>query len=633
MKRIKSLSIKGSSFFEDNFSLSFSEKLNCLMGGRGTGKSTLLYFIQAALNSEAEEDSNVSNILKANLLNGTIQLLVEDNEGKSYEVVKTFGDEPQVNTLPGKRNISLESLEDIFECDIYPALKIERIGLSSKDRLDLIDKKIRAEVNTTKSDIKKLRIALKQNAVSIRSENARVAQIKEQLLNFKTVEDDLKRQKEDKPDDIKQKEQEEFEKADGNEKIRNSEKRYAAKVLEKLTETKDSLQDVNEEIQSFLTINSDAKSFINKEIIGKIKTELEESLNKILKENAANIKLIIQSISKVEKLSGELKNVHQTQQSEFVKLKQKFEKHKEYINKYNQLSKKVEEKQILEKEIGTLETKRQKVKTQRVTLVKQLNDKKKELFTLRKNIVNELNTELEGSIKITLTFGGITDEYETHLRNALKGSNLRYNAIIPYIVQNLSPDKFAATIHERDFETLKNVAQIDEERSNAIIDALHESEEIYEIESLYSEDLPEFFLKVDAKGSKDKKAKEHYKKSDELSTGQRCTTVLPIIFAVSDNPLLIDQPEDNLDNKYITDAIHKIIREQKEKRQLIFITHNPNIPVMSDSEKNAFLNYDDKKSKIDTQGSIEDVKESILNLLEGGEEAFERRNKLYHKIS
>lgn len=627
------MTIKSSSFFEENFSLTFSEKLNCLMGGRGTGKSTLLYFIQAALNNEAEEDSIVSNILKANLLNGTIKLLIEDNEGKSYEVVKTFGDEPQVNTLPGKRNISLESLDDIFECDIYPALKIERIGLSSKDRLDLIDKKIRAEVNATKAEIKKLRIALKQNATSIRSENARVTQIREQLLNFKTVEDDLKRQKADKPDDIKQKEQEEFEKADSNEKTRNSEKRFATKTLEKLTEIKDSLQEINEEIQSFLMINADSISFINKEITDKIRTELEESLSKIFRESSANIKLIMQSITKVESLSGELKTVHQGQQGEFVKLKQKFEKHKEYINKYNQLSKKVEEKQIFENEIGTLETKRQKVKIQRITLVKQLNEKKKELFNIRKNIVNELNSELEGSIKITLTFGGITDEYETHLRNALKGSNLRYNAIIPYIVQNLSPDKFATTIHERDFETLKNVAQIDEERSNAIIDALYESSEIYEIESLYSEDLPEFFLKVDAKGVKDKNTKDHYKKSDELSTGQRCTTVLPIVFAVSDNPLLIDQPEDNLDNKYITDAIHKIIREQKEKRQLIFITHNPNIPVMSDSEENIFLNYDDKKSKIDIHGSIEEVKDSILNLLEGGEEAFERRNKLYNKIS
>ena len=519
MKRIKSLSVIGSSFFEENFKLSFSEKLNCLMGGRGTGKSTLLSFIQAALNSDAEEDSSISNILKANLLNGRIHLVVEDNEGKSYEIIKTFGDEPLVSTLPGKRNISFESLEDIFECDIYPALRIEQIGLSSKDRLKLIDKKIRAEVGSKQSEIKKIRIALKQNSVSIRSENARVVQIKEQLLNFKTVEEDLKRQKEDKPADIKQKEQEEFEQADTNEKTRNSEKRYASKVLEQLKETGDSLQEVNEEIQSFLTINSDSKAFINKEIITKIKAELEGSLSKIQKENSANIKLINQSITKIEKLSEELKTVHQTQQSEFVKLKQKFDKHKEYINKYNQLSKRVAEKQNLEKEIGSVETKRQKVKSQRINLVKQLNQEKEDLFKFRKSIVDELNDELEGSIKITLKFGGITDDYETHLRNALKGSNLRYNAIIPYIVQNLSPDKFAATIHDKDIETLKNVAQIDEERSSAIINALHESEEIYEIESLYCQDLPEFFLKVDAKGIKDKKDKEHYKKSDELSTG------------------------------------------------------------------------------------------------------------------
>lgn len=90
------------------------------MGGRGTGKSTLLYFIQTALDREAEEEANISNILKANLLNGTIQLLLEDSEGKSYEVIKTIGDDPLVNTLPGKRNISLESLKDRFECCISP---------------------------------------------------------------------------------------------------------------------------------------------------------------------------------------------------------------------------------------------------------------------------------------------------------------------------------------------------------------------------------------------------------------------------------------------------------------------------------------------------------------------------------
>ncbi len=51
--------------------------------------------------------------------------------------------------------------------------------------------------------------------------------------------------------------------------------------------------------------------------------------------------------------------------------------------------------------------------------------------------------------------------------------------------------------------------------------------------------------------------------------GQRCTAVLPIVFAVSDNPLMIDQPEDNLDNEFINDTVRKIVQDQKTKRQLI----------------------------------------------------------------
>jgi len=113
-----------------------------------------------------------------------------------------------------------------------------------------------------------------------------------------------------------------------------------------------------------------------------------------------------------------------------------------------------------------------------------------------------------------------------------------------------------------------------------------------------------------------------------LSTGQRCTTVLPIIFAVSKNPLIIDQPEDNLDNKYITQSIYKIVNAEKEKRQLIFITHNPNIPVLSNSEFNVFLDFH-KYSEVTAKGSVDNVKESILAVLEGGKEAFERRNKIY----
>jgi ABC-type lipoprotein export system ATPase subunit len=161
-------------------------------------------------------------------------------------------------------------------------------------------------------------------------------------------------------------------------------------------------------------------------------------------------------------------------------------------------------------------------------------------------------------------------------------------------------------------------------RSESLINSLYETEAIYEIERLYCDDLPEFKLRIHEGGV----LEENYRKSDELSMGQRCTTVLPIIFAVSENPLIIDQPEDNLDNKYISGKIHDIIRSQKEQRQLILITHNPNIPVLSESENNIFLKYD-RKSGIENTGRVDDVKDNIIELLEGGESAFKTRKLTY----
>lgn len=628
MKRIKSIKVIGSPFFEEGLSISFSEKLNCLMGGRGTGKSTILFFIQAALNTEAEEDSMTLSILKANLLNGKIQLQLEDEEGTSYEITKTLGDEPLVSTK-SKSTTSIESMQESLECDIYPALRIERIGLSSEDRLELIDKRIRTTIRTIKSEIRQIQIALTQNAHSIRTENAKRLLAAEQITNYGNPETEFSSHKKGKPDDINKADEDEFERADKSEKLRSSEKRYGKQVMDKLIEISDSLQTINDDMQSFLSLNSDTKGLVNHETISRIKLELETVLNKTMKDNELNIGAIRKAGLSIGRTLEELATLHQSQQSEFIKLKQKFDKHKEYINKYNLLSKKVEEKGVIQKDLQAIDARTNKIRDQRKLLITQLEVKKKEIYEYRRKIVEGLNADLNGLIKITLTYGGITEEYETRLRNALRGSYLRYNVIIPYIVQNLAPSKLAEIVHNKDFVSLQKIAQIDEERSKAVIGALSESEDVYEIEAMYCEDLPDFYLKVDAKDESAKKDKEHFKRTDELSTGQRCTTVLPIIFAVSNNPLLIDQPEDNLDNKYITEAIHRIIRDQKEKRQLIFITHNPNIPVLSNSEFNVFLSYQDKKAKVDVYGPIPSVKDSILNLLEGGKEAFKLRRALY----
>lgn len=628
MKKIKSIQLRNSAFFEDNFSIEFSDNLNCVMGGRGTGKSTLLYFIKASLSEDAEEDKVIAGLLKNNLGIGEIVISLQSADGKEIEVTKSFGDLPLSSLKPGGQYLNSVTLGELIDCDIYPALSIERIGLESKDRLELVDKRVKSEIERLKSEIKDIQISLRQNAQTIRNENARILEIKEKLKDYVSAETDLKNWKETKSEEIGDGDQKEFEKADENEKIRGAEKRYIKKIISKFEQLESTFNDLDEEIQSIKNLGDSTSKFINKEITDQIKKEVDELIENLQKSNTLSKKGIYDAKTKVGNFTGPLDEKHQVQQHEFAALKKRFETHREYLTRYNQFSKKVDDKKIHRTELKELETRTNKFKGQRENLIFKLNEKKKEIFSLRKFVADQLNTELEGSVRVVLNYGGITDEYESRLRNALKGSNLRYNAIIPYIVESFSPDKFASCIHTKNYDALKKLTGVDYERSQTLVDSLYEGKEIYEIEALYCEDMPEFFLRVDDRAGVGK-SKENYKRSDELSTGQRCTTVLPIVFAVSDNPLIIDQPEDNLDNSFIIETIQRIIRQQKQKRQLIFITHNPNIPVVSDAEHNVFLSYDEKKSRVNSKGNVQEVKGNILELLEGGRDAFKVRSELY----
>ena len=75
-----------------------------------------------------------------------------------------------------------------------------------------------------------------------------------------------------------------------------------------------------------------------------------------------------------------------------------------------------------------------------------------------------------------------------------------------------------------------------------------------------------------------------WKKLGELSTGQKATALLYLLLMETKAPLVLDQPEDNLDNRFISEGIVPKIRSEKRRRQFIFATHNANIPVLGDAE-------------------------------------------------
>ena len=124
-----------------------------------------------------------------------------------------------------------------------------------------------------------------------------------------------------------------------------------------------------------------------------------------------------------------------------------------------------------------------------------------------------------------------------------------------------------------------------------------------------------------------------YRSIDQLSKGQRATALLLLLLGASSSPLIIDQPEDDLDNRFIYEGIVTRLRQLKGLRQIIVSTHNANVPVLGDAELIVALEGDGQHGRVmaDGIGSLDDepIRKLAENLLEGGPAAFNARHHLY----
>jgi hypothetical protein len=124
-----------------------------------------------------------------------------------------------------------------------------------------------------------------------------------------------------------------------------------------------------------------------------------------------------------------------------------------------------------------------------------------------------------------------------------------------------------------------------------------------------------------------------FRKIDDLSTGQQCTAILHLLLLDNLDPLILDQPEDNLDNAFIAERIVAELRKAKISRQFLFATHNANIPVFGDAEWIGVLSVEDNKGKIlpEQQGAIDipAIQKLAADILEGGKSAFNQRREKY----
>ncbi len=130
------------------------------------------------------------------------------------------------------------------------------------------------------------------------------------------------------------------------------------------------------------------------------------------------------------------------------------------------------------------------------------------------------------------------------------------------------------------------------------------------------------------------KINEHHSKPlSQLSLGQKGTVILKLFLSTGNNcPIIIDQPEDHLDNDFIYSDLVQTLKEAKQKRQIIIVTHDANLVVNGDAEQVIVARYDDGKISYPLMGSIEnpEVKQSVAKILEGGDIAFKKRERKYN---
>ena len=171
--KIRSMAVSGG--FLDGAQLDFADGLNCIIGGRGTGKTTVLEFIRYLLGPMPDTPEGktrgkaIEGLVRGNLGSGTIGLDVETKHGTRYRAERPWDDASQVLDADGAPVAVSLDRDLVFKADIYSQNEIEEIATTPRFQLSLIDKFEEEAIRETGAEIAKLTRAIEQSALDLRA--------------------------------------------------------------------------------------------------------------------------------------------------------------------------------------------------------------------------------------------------------------------------------------------------------------------------------------------------------------------------------------------------------------------------------------------------------------------------------
>ena len=583
--------------------LSFSSAMNNLIGIRGSGKSSLLETIRYALDiplGANSHDPTYKERLVQNFLGSGGKLNIEliDKYGQVFIAEKIMGESTNIYQN-GQLQHNLKVSAILNKPLYYGQKDLSDIGgetstedLISKlmgDKLLAIRQRIEeknSEIATLLTEIQRINKSLSQK----KEIQERKASIELSMRIFKDNEIDKKLNK-----------QIEFDK-DNN---------RLDTILQFQQGVISSLQEIIHDYRELFAAQKSYQSKENPVLFESVYEAFDKFEQTFLK-----IASIIEGLKR-EKLS--IENLKDGFIQHYEQLKEEFSKIKREINlpnieadAYVKLSKDLDLQNAKLIEIGKLDQRRDQI---RQKLKQALTDLKRlwhDEYQLVDEEVGKLNND-QSKLRIEVSFKGNKDRFKEFVRASVRGSGLR-DAPLSEIA-----DQYADLIE------VYNDLGMDGSKVSSILSG---GNNLANFTSKFKENINAFLTyRVPDKFV----IYYNGRPLNEHSLGQRASALILFILTLKENDIIIiDQPEDDLDNQTIYSDVITELRKLKDKTQFIFATHNPNIPVLGDCEQTICCSYNNGNIST-TEGSIDDttIQKKIVNIMEGGEEAFNQRKMIY----
>lgn len=626
--RVKKVVVSGSGFLGDQV-INWNDDLNVIIGGRGVGKSAIIETLRYGLALESYADQSYREELVRHALGsgGKVEIFLDrplgDGNTERYLVTRVRGEEPRVVNVDSDKPLSIHPSALLGPNGgpiIFGQREIYAVSQSEEYRLALLDELIGDEARKHAESVRQAIEQLRVNARAILDIRRRLAKRDDYTQRLKALDQEIsvyeKHRAAEKLGEATRLS------ADGQ-RLRGAEDTVSRVDKSWMEFKQGALVPLETAKRDLSRGQSQQKSILND--AAKILDQLHTDLSQLLKDGESRLKSAKEALKAV---TVRWRDALRPLEEEINRIKREAQTD---VLDPDRLLKLTEERTALTpliEELNRDEVQLKEAQEKRQDQLRQVRDRRHTEHQLRQKRAEAIIKLLGERLQLQVEFKGQKQDYKKRLGSLLKGSGVSEEAINRLVAPEATDGiALAEAVLTGSEELVKRFALTSGMADRLVKWITMDQSRLFELETFIPHDSLQIKLKVD----------DQYRSLEVLSVGQRATAILLLLFALEGRVLILDQPEDDLDNRFVYEDIVQILREQKgmtdqkKRRQVIAATHNANIPVIGDAELVLALDVRENRAAVIGRASIDDlsVRELVKEIMEGGEEAFLRRAMKY----